>query len=359
MKRFTKLAIIVFVSIGIAAFTWQMYTPMPIGASGFPLTEKWRRKLNGTILDISVGDSNAVFIKTTSSLIALNQRSGDLIWETKVGSQVSSRPAIEAGERVFVTDEGQLWAFDAASGEVLWSQPLEDTSSWVTDASNDIVLVNLISNNISAYDAKTGAKLWSTEVGRGYIQAYIENKSVYIVDHGITAYNALHGNQIWHRDQGATGQSVFANGVIYFLEYSGQEVEVIAFDTNKKREMWRIGYKDEGRQKLYFYNKSLVMTDSSAIYRIDQKSGATKWKLKLSDPENVSYLDEKLYTLEQFTRIIHVIDIDNGSSSNAMILSFPRLIDSENQIMVTTDQYLIFSRGKEVFTYGHPSKKVQ
>lgn len=353
MKRFTKLAIIVFVSIGIVAFTWQMYTPMPIGASGFPLTEKWRRKLDSTILDISVGSSSsAVFIKTTDSLIALNQKSGDLIWKAKVGSQVSSRPAIEAGEKVFVTDKNQLWAFDAVSGEVLWSQLLEDTSSWVTDASNDIVLVNLVSHNISAYDAKTGAKLWSTEVGRGYIQAYVENQLVYIVDRGITAYNALHGNQIWHRDQSATGQSVFANGVIYFLEYSGREVEVIAFDTNNKREVWKIGYKDEGRQKLYFYNKNLIMTDSSAIYGIDQKSGMTEWKLKLSNPENVSYLDEKLYTMEQFTRIIHAINIGNGSNSNAMILSFPRLIDSDNQIMVTTDQYLVFSRGKEVFTYG-------
>ena len=352
MKRATKTVSILGALIVVTIYIWQIYTPTSFGTSSFPLVEKWWQKLDNTILDISTSDNDMILIKTTSSLIAFNQDSGDLIWNAKLGSQVSSYPAIEADNRLFVTDKKQLWAFDVKSGKILWSQALEDTSSWVTDASENIVLVNLVSKSIDAYDAKTGKKLWTNEAGRGHIRAYIDNDSVYVIDHGIVAYNAHHGNQIWRRDRNATGESAFKDGIIYFSEYNENNIKITAFDVNKKHEIWNSSYQDEGIQKLYIYDKYLIMTDNNAIYRINLESGVTDWKLKLSSPGNSSYLDRDIYTLERFTRIIHAVNIGTGNDSGTIMLSFPRFIDSDNQIMISTSKYLFFSRYKEVFAYG-------
>ena len=94
---------------------------------------------------------------------ALDASSGEIAWQAEVGGYVESPPAVLVGV-VYLTVINQAYAFDEATGELIWSVnteefPARDFPALVVDgiyylAPNDYVY---------ALDAATGVELWSYE----------------------------------------------------------------------------------------------------------------------------------------------------------------------------------------------------
>jgi alcohol dehydrogenase (cytochrome c) len=110
---------------------------------------------------------------------ALDARTGDLIWENRVGpnaliGQAAMRNMAIYQDRVFVaTTDARLVALDARNGTKLWDTPIADRAKGYANTAGPMVMKGVVVNGlvgcdrygndgcwISGYDAATGKQLW-------------------------------------------------------------------------------------------------------------------------------------------------------------------------------------------------------
>ncbi len=368
MKKLQKIAIILVLCVVIifiaVNYIYQRITPRTLGELAFPLNEKWSLCVDENIRDVSTNGNGIILVKTNTALSAYNENTGILIWKSRIKSQRETFPPIVANKKVFVSDSENLWAFELETGKVLWKTPLDNTNTWVPDASDNIVLLNSISDRVDVYDTSSGKKLWETEGDRGYTKAYIDQDKVYIIDNGIKAFDAVTGNPLDIVDNNLnTDLSTFGNGVIYYTEYRGVGIfdgdgtyDLVAYSVKAKDELWRINSTNydsasDNPISLYAHDNFLLMTQLEFIYRINLENGAIIWKRKFSSPENLSVIDKNMYLLTPFDGLIHSLDIESGKDTGLLQISFYKIINTQSQRMVNTEENLVFIRGCEVFVY--------
>ncbi len=126
-------------------------------------------------------------INTTNILQALDGRTGELIWEQRVGpnAQVGMGAmrniAIYQDKVFFATNDARLVALDARNGRKVWEAPIADRSKGYTATSGPMVMRGVIVQGltgcdrygndgcyISGFDANSGKPLWKFHtVARG------------------------------------------------------------------------------------------------------------------------------------------------------------------------------------------------
>ena len=97
------------------------------------------------------------------TVVCLDVKSGKTLWMTKTpgepkGRNCSSTPCVTGG-RVFAMGSTHLNAVDAASGKLLWSQPLPAKAPGSSPLVVDGAVV-ILAGKLAAYDAATGKQLW-------------------------------------------------------------------------------------------------------------------------------------------------------------------------------------------------------
>lgn len=121
-----------------------------------------------------------MFLANTGNLVqALDAASGELIWQNRIGPDVSNgqgaiRSLALAGDKVFLTaTDAKIVAMEARTGKVVWTTPLGDTRNGYASTSGPIVAGGRIIQGlngcerykdtgcyISAYDPETGKLVW-------------------------------------------------------------------------------------------------------------------------------------------------------------------------------------------------------
>lgn len=132
-------------------------------------------------------------------LRAFNAATGELLWSQKVGLLGSSSPLVFDGI-VYVGDNGgTFWAFNASSGAVLWTYKPTSTAGpgklkWFGSSptvSGDTVYVGSFDQNVYALDARKGHLRWSyTTAGRVLSSPYLQDGVLYV---GSGQYPGLNG----------------------------------------------------------------------------------------------------------------------------------------------------------------------
>ncbi len=97
------------------------------------------------------------------TVVCLDVKSGKTLWMAKApgepkGRNCSSTPCV-AGGRVFAMGSTHLNAVDAASGKLLWSQPLPSKGPGSSPLVVDGAVV-ILAGKLAAYDVVTGNQLW-------------------------------------------------------------------------------------------------------------------------------------------------------------------------------------------------------
>jgi outer membrane protein assembly factor BamB len=174
------------------------------------------------------------------NLYAFEAQSGDLAWQFKTLGQVFSSPAIYK-DMVYAGDyAGYLHALDAASGEELW-QYKTGRSVYATPAiKNGMVFFGSLDGNFYALDAASGEELWVTEIGEPIVSsAALSQGSVYFgcLDHNVYALDATSGKVIW---QFETSNEVYsspalANGMLYI---GSDDTHLYALDAKTGKPRW-------------------------------------------------------------------------------------------------------------------------
>jgi outer membrane protein assembly factor BamB len=154
-----------------------------------------------------------------STLRAFNAVTGAGMW-TAPGPGRAGSPAV-ANNVVYVANTTELYAFDAVSGALLWSHNIGGGSaSGSLAVANGVVYESSTDGNLYAYNATTGAPLWPAAMSSAYggSSPVVANGVVYAgsADGKLEAFDASTGASLWSAQTGASGvEPVVVNGVIY------------------------------------------------------------------------------------------------------------------------------------------------
>jgi outer membrane protein assembly factor BamB len=73
-----------------------------------------------------------LFVGFNGRVVALEKRSGELVWDWKCPKPASQMIAILVeGERIYASSAGYTYCLDALSGEQLWDNPLKGLGTGV------------------------------------------------------------------------------------------------------------------------------------------------------------------------------------------------------------------------------------
>ncbi len=189
------------------------------------------------------------------SLYALNASNNETIWESKpfTDAPITDCPAVASGVVYAGAMNGYLYAFNSATGDVIWSYNLcpqggnADIRSSPTVV-NGIVYIGSKDNYVFALNAATGALVWEYFVGDAvYASPAVVNGIVYFEDLWgyVYALNASTGALIWsYKNMGASGpiasSPAVANGVVYVggNSYGNTPTGLYAFNASTGNVLW-------------------------------------------------------------------------------------------------------------------------
>jgi outer membrane protein assembly factor BamB len=172
---------------------------------------------------------------TTAWSVAINEN-----------SYVNSSPTIADGALYVGSSDANLHAFDASTGALLWSAPLHDVVSSSPAVANGVVFAT--DGNLFAFDASTGSQLWEDDLSAtsAYSSPAVANGVVYIGGHGgkVYAFSASTGAQLWSYNTVAPAFSspAVVNGVVYIgSDYDISGPTFFALNASTGALLWEAG----------------------------------------------------------------------------------------------------------------------
>ena len=127
-------------------------------------TTKWRFESQGSLRTNPVVADGRVYVATGDSrLVALDEATGDVLWEHPFSTRVTSSSLTIAHELVFVgTHDRTLHALDTTTGEQRWSYTTEGQIFGSATVAKGSVYFGSTDGHLYSLDARTGELLWSS-----------------------------------------------------------------------------------------------------------------------------------------------------------------------------------------------------
>ncbi|WP_394172593.1 outer membrane protein assembly factor BamB [Thalassotalea litorea] len=185
---------------------------------------------------------------------ALNQETGELIWQTKVPGEVISNPALESNMVLVNTVSGALVALDAETGEQKWKAdqsvpPLTLRGASGVVSSSGGAFIGSAKGELAVYIVDSGQQGWATEIGEPSgatelqrivdvdVTPVIFGDKIYgISSNGnLAALDMRSGREIWKRKYSSYRQLTVDGNLIFATDEKGH---VYALNRNDGTEMW-------------------------------------------------------------------------------------------------------------------------
>ncbi|MFI0396896.1 outer membrane protein assembly factor BamB family protein [Paracoccus jiaweipingae] len=219
-------------------------------------------------------DSGHVYVTTGwGELVALDARSGAVIWRQRVGAPIAGAPTAANGV-VYVTARNAVgWAVRAGDGKVLWQTSGNTSSSGVMGVSAPAVSGSTVvfpfnSGQLLAVDADSGSTLWS-----GQVAGVRRGRSIAVI-----------------RD--LTGDPVISGGKVFAGSSSGR---IDAFDLASGAQDWSA--RDGANSPvLPVGNAVFAVNDQAQLVRLDARNGARVWSVDLP-----YFTDQKIKKQDRIT----------------------------------------------------------
>lgn len=358
IKRIAILAFVIMITCAIVWIIVRIWLGTSLTSDEFPLTQYWETNLRGNIEQLTIVDDSLIIARTMTELYAIDLQSGNLLWIQNISWKYSYKPILAMKGLLFVTDATGLIAINQLDGKKQWQLPLaHPTVSEVVDVTQDLIAVN-DPPYIAVYQAADGVQLWEENICRGAAQAYFFNNHIVVPCNGLTVLDAISGETVWEKESregvDRIWESAFAEGVIYF----SQDLEFItAYDVKNGQLLWKTRLVDEydSYQAYQVIGNHLFVTIDDELCVLHRENGRNLWCTKdLVRPENPTFFDNFLYLFNGLQKGITAYDIRDGRQIGR--LNFPTFIfitvENDKQLMVSSDEFLIFANGKRIFAYG-------
>jgi outer membrane protein assembly factor BamB len=357
MKRIGTLTL-VFV---IAAFTVSCNL---VGASNrttpthhdFPLSEEWATQLRGKVEHITIDNTNTIFARTSSAIYALDLQSGSILWRQRITRDLLYSPVLAEQDMIFFADGRGLLALRSSDGEILWQQEAlrYPSNAWIADVTQDLVAVDDFSY-LKVYETVDGTLLWNEWVCRGSFQAYFYDTNVVVPCYGLVAMDAISGEIVWEikseTDLDRIYWSAFADGVLYFSQDLNH---ITAYDVINRKELWKRSWMNDGTQAFRISGDYLLATKYDQLCILQRSDGEISWcASNLDGAKDPVIFGDVLYLFYGFKKGIIAYDLEDGSKIGRLDFPASRYIavDYHTQLMIPSDEFLIFAYGNKIFAY--------
>ena len=205
---------------------------------------KWRASFAANeTLSTPVERRGIIFTASRSKLHALNATTGDHLWsralanDTAVFAPLPPFLKATAGRLLIAFREGAargvLQCVDPDTHDVLWTRETPVPVNLDADTEH----VYLRSQALGAYDARTGALLWTANVG-GCGPLAFDDGRVYLADpkgrYSLLALDARVGKPVWRRSAVASCGGIVISGKIGFVSGNDGRLRAVVLDAGRK-----------------------------------------------------------------------------------------------------------------------------
>lgn len=212
----------------------------------------WAQEVGETdALPPDVANGLVYVMNINAEVFALDANSGEIAWSLDLGEDLASPPNVSNGT-VYATAIVDLpggsgtrtYALDAVTGALRWKGPTTGAPDALAVAHGLVYTAGAIGGYVSAYDASTGAEVWSvfdcgeycsvgsiSAAGRLVFLAYLGSPR---------GMNALTGQTAWIASEGAVsyfGAPALAGDAVYLG--NGLDQEVVAWNAFNGDVLWR------------------------------------------------------------------------------------------------------------------------
>lgn len=254
---------------------WEVKTELPISGG------------------LEVGFEHVFFGTTDADVVALKLSDGDTAWTTQVSSEVLSTPRFSEGFLVVRSIDGAVNTLDAENGNELWSYvrdvpalSLRGTSSPVVKSGG--VISGYANGKLVVLRLKDGLQIWETSVavprGRGALSRMVDVDS-----------DPLAGERF-----------------IYAATFNGG---VVAVDVRSGEIAWRRSEMSSYKKMLADWVSIFVVDVNNHIWSADQNDGGINWlqdRLENRQLTSLTQVGEYLLTAD-YEGYVHILNISDGT----------------------------------------------
>ena len=182
-------------------------------------------------------------------MVALNAQSGEKIWSRETRVPLNSAPTVDNGRVFVISDDNEIFAMNTNTGDVLWSyQGIVETASMLTAPApaviDDVVIAPFSSGELIALRVQNGGVLWQDAlsstarltplaslndisggpaIADGYVIASAQS--------GVTsAFDLRTGQRVWSQPAGSLGIPLIAGDVVFTVTTTGQVAAMSKLD---------------------------------------------------------------------------------------------------------------------------------
>jgi len=224
----------------------------------------------------SVVANGVAYVGTIDGAVyALNASTGTVLWSNEIGGILLSSPAVANGVVYIGSFDHNVYALNASTGAKLWSFTTGDQVESSPTVANGVVYIG--SDALYALNASTGAKLWSYPAGVSSSPAVV-NGVVYVGSGAnVYALNASTGAKLWSFATGSfvVSSPAVANGVVYF---GSADRNVYALNANTGAKLWSFTTGDQVESSPAVANGVVYIgSNDGNLYALNASTGAKLW----------------------------------------------------------------------------------
>lgn len=122
--------------------------------------------------------SDVVVATSDGTVSSRSAATGALRWSSHLQGKTTAGPVSGSGTVVATDDQGQLSAFDAATGNILWTDLLRRNVSLLTLAGSTVLVPD--GSVVRAFDLRTGHKRWTADAGAPVATPVVVGDDVFV-----------------------------------------------------------------------------------------------------------------------------------------------------------------------------------
>ncbi|HZQ64268.1 MAG TPA: PQQ-binding-like beta-propeller repeat protein [Gaiellaceae bacterium] len=256
------------------------------GESGAPAAPhaRWKFSTGGFVgSSPAIADGRVFFGSQNQDVYALDATTGEERWTFETGKIVFSSPAVANGVVYVGSHDGNLYALNESSGKERWRFATQGDVESSPTVAQGRVYVGSDDGKVYAVDAVTGTERWRFETGQPVFSSpTVSGRTLYVgsKDDNVYALDAATGRKLWRFTTGGeVWSSPAVSGGLVFV--GSNDHNLYALDAATGAERWRFTTRGTVSSSPAVADGIVyVGSFDDGVYALDARRGTQKWRFR-------------------------------------------------------------------------------